>query len=287
MVRIITDSSCNLTPQQAKELNIEVIPLNVTFEDDTVVQDGVDITNKEFFQRLAQCKHLPKTSQPSPEAFMRVFEDAHALGDETVAILIGSNLSGTFQCAWMAAETVEYEDAYFVDTHSASIGLRLLLDRALELRSQGLSAAQIAQDLEQLKDRVRILLIANDLKNLHKGGRLSAAATIAGGALGIKPVLQLYKSKLGLAGKARGMPGALVAMFKLLEADQDGMDLSMPIYTAYSDSPAAAEPIRRYLTQNLKMPPERVPVCGIGAAIGTHVGTGACGIAFFVKESQE
>ena len=284
MVRIITDSSCNLTPQQAKDLNIDLIPLNVTFEDDTVILDGVDMTNKEFFQALAQCKHLPKTSQPSPEAFIQVFEDAKSKGDEAVAVLIGSNLSGTFQCAKMAAETAEFEDAWFVDTFTASIGMRLLLDRALELRTAGQNAAQIAQALEELKDRIRVLLIANDLENLHKGGRLSAAATIAGGALGIKPVLQLYKGKLGLAGKARGMPGALVAMFKLMEADQDGMDFSMPTYVAYSDQHATAEPIRRYLTQNLKLDSQKVPVCGIGAAIGTHVGAGACGIAFFVKE---
>lgn len=284
MVRIITDSSCNITPQQAQELNIDLVPLNVTFEDGTVIQDGVDMTNKEFFTALAQCKHLPKTSQPSPEAFIEIFEDARDKGEEAVVLLIGSNLSGTFQCARMAADTVEYEDVFFVDTLSASIGLRLLVDRALQLREAGKNAFQISQDLEEMKDRVRVLLIANDLKNLHKGGRLSAAATIAGGALGIKPVLQLYKGKLGLAGKARGMPGALVAMFKLLESDQDGMDPSLPLYVAYSDHHANADPIRRYMIQNLKLDPQDVPVCGIGAAIGTHVGAGACGIAFFVNQ---
>ena len=282
MVRIITDSCCNITPQQARELKIDLVPLQVTFEDGTVIQDGVDMTNSEFFQALAQCKKLPKTSQPSPEAFIQVFEDAKVQGDEAVVLLIGSNLSGTFQCARLAAESAEYESVWFVDTFTASIGLRLLVDQALALREEGKSAAQIAQAMEEMNDRVRVLLIANDLKNLHKGGRLSAAATIAGGALGIKPVLQLYKGKLGLAGKARGMPGALVAMFKLMDADVEGMDPALPRYVAYSDNPATAEPIHRYLTQNLKLPKD--PVCSIGAAIGTHVGAGACGIAFFTKE---
>lgn len=281
MVRILTDSSSDISPALAKELGIDIVPLNVTFEDGQVYQDGVDLPMKDFWQMLADCRQLPKTSQPSPQWFMDYFTAAKEAGDETVVLLISAGLSGTYQCARLSAEDAEYEDVYFVDTQTACIGLHLLIDQAVERRDAGMTAARIANELEELKQHIRILLIADDLKHLHKGGRLSTAATIAGGALGIKPVLQLWNNKLGAAVKARGLPGAYVAMFKELDKF-GGINRELPFFTAYTDKPQAAEPITRYLTQNLGLP-EQKPVT-IGAAIGTHVGPGTCGIAYFTNE---
>lgn len=281
MVRILTDSSCDISPARAAELGIDIVPLNVTFEDGQVYQDGVDLPMKDFWQMLADCKQLPKTSQPSPQWFMDYFAAAKEAGDETVVLLISASLSGTYQCARLSAEDAEYEDVYFVDTQNACIGLRLLVEQAIARRDAGMPAAQIADEIEELKHHIRILLIAEDLKHLHKGGRLSTAATIAGGALGIKPVLQLWNNKLGAAVKARGLPGAYVALFKELEKF-GGINRELPFYAAYTDKPKSAEPITRYLVQNLGLP-EQKPVT-IGAAIGTHIGPGACGIAYFTKE---
>ena len=276
MIRILTDSSADILPAEAARMGVEVVPLTVTFEDGTVLRDGIDQTSDEFYAKLAVCDKLPTTSQPSPDAFIPHFEEAMAAGDTTIAILISGELSGTLQSARIAAQTVEYEDIHFIDSRNATLGLRLLVELALKLRDEG-----IVEELEKAKQRIRLLAIVDDLKYFRKGGRLPAAAAFAGAVLGIKPVVSVVEGKVVLAGKARGLPGAYVALFKLMD-EQGGLDSSMPYVLGYTARRKGAEPLHRYLTSNLKLP--ACPLYHIGVAVGTHAGPGACGIAFFAKE---
>ena len=281
MIRILTDSSADILPAEAARMGVEVVPLTVTFEDGTVLRDGIDQTSDEFYAKLAVCDKLPTTSQPSPDAFIPHFEEAMATGDTTIAILISGELSGTLQSARIAAQTVEYEDIHFIDSRNATLGLRLLVELALKLRDEGHSAPHIVEELEKAKQRIRLLAIVDDLKYFRKGGRLPAAAAFAGAVLGIKPVVSVVEGKVVLAGKARGLPGAYVALFKLMD-EQGGLDSSMPYVLGYTARRKGAEPLHRYLTSNLKLP--ACPLYHIGVAVGTHAGPGACGIAFFAKE---
>lgn len=281
MIRILTDSSADILPAEAARMGVEVVPLTVTFEDGTVLRDGIDQTSDEFYAKLAVCDKLPTTSQPSPDAFIPHFEEAMAVGDTTIAILISGELSGTLQSARIAAQTVEYEDIHFIDSRNATLGLRLLVELALKLRDEGHSAPHIVEELEKVKQRIRLLAIVDDLKYFRKGGRLPAAAAFAGAVLGIKPVVSVVEGKVVLAGKARGLPGAYVALFKLMD-EQGGLDSSMPYVLGYTARRKGAEPLHRYLTSNLKLP--ACPLYHIGVAVGTHAGPGACGIAFFAKE---
>ena len=218
MIRILTDSAADLTAGDAAAIpGLHIVPLNVLFEDGETIRDGIDMTRADFYDRLQKADKLPRTSQPSPEAFMEVFEEAKAAGDEVVVILISSKLSGTFQCAKMAAEECEFNDAYFVDSDTASPGEYILIREAVRLRDEGVSAAEIAAALDLLKKRIRILAVVDSLKHLHKGGRLPAAVALVGGALGIKPVLSVYDGAVHLADKARGRPGAYVALFKQMD----------------------------------------------------------------------
>lgn len=281
MIRILTDSSADILPAEAARMGVEVVPLTVTFEDGTVLRDGIDQTSDEFYAKLAVCDKLPTTSQPSPDAFIPHFEESMAAGDTTIAILISGELSGTLQSARIAAQTVEYEDIHFIDSRNATLGLRLLVELALKLRDEGHSAPHIVEELEKAKQRIRLLAIVDDLKYFRKGGRLPAAAAFAGAVLGIKPVVSVVEGKVVLAGKARGLPGAYVALFKLMD-EQGGLDSSMPYVLGYTARRKGAEPLHRYLTSNLKLP--ACPLYHIGVAVGTHAGPGACGIAFFAKE---
>ncbi len=124
--------------------------------------------------------------------------------------------------------------------------------------------------------------VVDTLKYLHKGGRLSGAVAIAGGLLGIKPVLSLdARGKLGMVDKARGMPGAYVAIFKGIDRC-GGIDEAWPVVVGYSGSPKGVGPFACYVTQNLHL--QKPMVQAIGTVIGTHAGPGACGIAFFANE---
>lgn len=281
MIRILTDSSADFPPAEAARLGLEVVPLSVTFEDGSVYRDGLDLTPDEFYARLSLCDKLPTTSQPSPESFIAHFEEAKAAGDETIAILLSSSLSGTIQSAQIAAQSIEYHNLTIVDSQNATLGLKLLVQMALDMRAKNCTSAEIVAALEGARERVRLLAVVDDLKYFRKGGRLPAAAAFAGAVMGIKPVVTVLNGKVSLAGKARGMPGAYVALFKLMEA-QGGLDPTMPYLVGYTGHRRGAEPIQRYLTGNLGIPAAPAPT-HIGTVVGTHAGPGAAGIAFFAK----
>ena len=149
------------------------------------------------------------------------------------------------------------------------------------LAAEGLTAEEIAAVLEQFKKRVRIVAVVDSLKHLQKGGRLPAAVAIVGGALGIKPVLALKDGEIKLVDKGRGRPGALVAMFKQLDA-LGGIDPRYGYTLLYSDNKQLIAPVHHYMHQNLQLTGGRV--AQLGPTIGTHVGPGVVGVVFVAKE---
>ena len=281
MIRILTDSAADLTPADRARPGVTVVPLQVVFSNGDTALDGVDITGDAYYERLKGEEKLPRTSQPSPAAFMEAFADAEVAGDEVIVITVGQKLSGTYQCAVMAAHDVDVP-VYVVDSETATQGEAVLLREALRLRDMGLSAQQIVEVLERFKKRIRIIAVVDSLKHLQKGGRVPAAVAIVGGALGIKPVIAVYESTVRLAGKGRGRPGALVALFKQLD-ELGGVDTNYPCVVLYSDDKATAAPVHHYLTQNLML--EGVRTCQIGPTIGTHIGPRSAGIVFVAKET--
>ena len=217
MIRIVTDSAADLTAEELSVPGIFVVPLSVTFADGTTQLDDGTMTKDEFFARLAEDSKLPRTSQPSPASFMQVYEDAADVGLQV----------------------------HIVDSEAASQAEALLVREAVRLRDEeGLTAEEIAAVLEQFKKRVRIVAVVDSLKHLQKGGRLPAAVAIVGGALGIKPVLALKDGEIKLVDKGRGRPGALVAMFKQLDA-LGGIDPRYGYTLLYSDNKQLIAPVHR------------------------------------------
>ena len=217
MIRILTDSASDILPAEAEQLGVTVIPLNVTLEDGTVLRDGVDMTPTVYYGVMARCHKLPTTSQPSPELFQRFFLEAAAAGDEVVGIFLSHELSGTCQCARLAADMANVDNVLFVDSENVCLGESLLVRLAVQLRDAGKTAGQIAATLEHAKEHLHLVAVIDDLKYLRKGGRLPAAVAVAGGMLGIKPLITIKEGKVAMAGKARGLPGAYVALFKKIE----------------------------------------------------------------------
>ena len=213
MIRILTDSASDILPAEAEQLGVTVIPLNVTLEDGTVLRDGIDKTPSEYYALLKECHKLPTTSQPSPELFERFFAEAAAAGDEVIGIFLSHELSGTCQCAKLAADLANVDNVLFVDSTNVCLGEGLLVRLAVQLRDAGKTAVQIAASLEHAKEHLHLVAAIDDLKYLRKGGRLPAAVAVAGGMLGIKPLITIKEGKVAMAGKARGLPGAYVALF--------------------------------------------------------------------------
>ena len=277
MIRILTDSASDILPAEAQQLGVTVIPLNVTLEDGTVLRDGIDKTPSEYYALLKECHKLPTTSQPSPEQFERLYLDAVAAGDEVLGIFLSHELSGTYQCAKLAADLANVDNVLFVDSTNVCLGEGLLVRLAAHLRDEGKSAVQIAATLEHAKEHLHLVAAIDDLKYLRKGGRLPAAVAVAGGMLGIKPLITIKEGKVVMAGKARGLPGAYVALFKKIE-ELGGISTCADALAGYTLAPREVQPIQTYLQENLGR--NEALVRQIGCVIGTHAGPGAFGLAF-------
>ncbi len=240
MIRILTDSASDILPAEAEQLGVTVIPLNVTLEDGTILRDGIDMTPTEYYAHMASCRKLPTTSQPSPELFEKFYLEAAAAGDEVLGIFLSHELSGTWQCAKLAADLANVDNVLFVDSANVCLGEGLLVRLAVQLRDAGKTLVQIATDLEHAKEHLHLVAAIDDLKYLRKGGRLPAAVAVAGGMLGIKPLITIKDGKVAMAGKARGLPGAYVALFKKIE-ELGGISPTLPLLAGYTlSSPRGA-----------------------------------------------
>ena len=279
-IQFVIDSASDILPEEAARMGITVLPLTVTFGE-TTYRDSVDLSHREFFEKLAVCRDLPTTSQLPPADFADCFEQLTAAGQDVVVITVSSRLSGTYQSATIAA--ADYPGRVFVvDSLSAAIGQRVLLLRGLELAEEGLSAGQIAERLDEEKARIRVMAVIDTLEYLKKGGRISAATALAGTVLSMKPAIEICEGTVSMAGKARGSRQGNLLLRQLMDK-YGGANLDEPyalVYSGLNDSH-----LQKFLAEQTDLWPEQenLPIHSLGCVIGTHVGPGAYGIAFFEK----
>lgn len=275
-VRIIVDSAADLTAEIRNRLT--VIPLTVIFGE-RAYSDGVDISYEEFYQMLENSDVLPKTSQAGPAQFADYFQPIADAGESAVVITLASKLSGTYQSAVIAAE--DFPNIYVVDSTTATIGMAILAQRALQMVDAGMDAASIAQALEQEKEDIRLVAVLDTLEYMKRGGRISKTVAFAGGLLNIKPVIFVQDGAIQLAGKARGNKQGNTMLVDMM-AQFGGMDPDRPYmagYTGLSD-----ELLQKFLADSTASWPQPPVTAGIGSVIGTHAGPGAVAAAFFCKK---
>lgn len=275
-VQIITDSTSDLTAEELRELGVHVIHMRVIFEGG-VYTDGVDITKEEFYAKQAEAKVLPKTTQVNPGEFCDAFQPLLDTGDEVVAILLSSKLSGSFQSAVIAKDMVEgAERLHLVDSLNVTLGEGLLVREAVRLRDAGKSGAEIAAAIEALRSRVRFVAFVGTLKYLKMGGRISASTAALGTMLNISPVVAVVDGEVKSVGKVRGSQKIMAYTLDFAkEYPVDtrhcvvfGHSRCQKTMEAYRDKVTAALGIRDWAWDEL------------GAVIGTHAGPGCYGLAY-------
>jgi len=278
-VKILVDSTCDIAPEEAAQLGLIVIPMNILFGE-TVYRQDIDITTAEFYEKLAESKISSTSTQLTPYDLEQVYREAAADGSEIVAIHLSSALSGTYQSAVLAARQVT--GIYPVDSRSATIGTALLVRIAVKMRDSGKSAAEIARQLAALGERVRLLAYIPTLKYLVRGGRLSATAGALGGMLNIYPLVSVQDGALKSVGKARGANAARREIAQLMEAE--GIDKEYGVvfgHAAALNSMAEMEAELAELTKGCVC-----YRCDIGAVVGVHSGPGAVGVAFIARQKS-
>ena len=277
-VKFIIDSASDLLPSECKKLGVTHVPLTVRFGDKEFA-DAVDLSHKKFYKMLTSGKEEhPTTSQVTPAAWAAAMEEVVENGDTAVVITISSKLSGTYQSACIAAEDFEGK-VFVVDSMTATIGERLLLQYGIELVNEGLDAATVAAKLDAVKDRVCIYARLDTLEYLRKGGRISGATAVVGSMLNIKPLIGVQDGVVANVGKARG-PKAADKQLRELIAKSGGIDFSKPLCAAYSGS--EDDNLKVFLSDSTEMLCDtEAPIATVGCVIGAHVGPGAVAIAYF------
>lgn len=281
MVKIITDSTSDITQEEGNRLGVTVVPLTVHFGSD-VYRDGIDLSKEDFFKKLSVAETLPTTSQVPPGEFTELFQKYLSEGDDIVGIFISSEMSGTYQSAAVARGFVDPDRIDIIDSRAATFELALLVREAVRFRDEGKSAADIADIIRSLIPRIRLYAVVDTLKYLKMSGRISTTTAFVGGLLGINPVIAIEDGKVVSAGKARGLKAGLS-----LIADRIREDPPDPDYLVVFGNTNAPEALREtvdYFTKMLQI--TNATQMDIGITVGTHVGPGAAGIAYIAKEQK-
>ncbi len=271
---IVTDSTADITPQMAKERGISVIPLSVTFGQDTLL-DG-EFTQAEFFARMAKAPQLPTTSQPSVGAFHAVYEQLLQTSPELISIHISEKLSGTVESARQAAQ--EFGGLVHVfDSRNLSWGLGWQVLDAVDAADQGLGPREALERLERVREKIRLVVGLDSLDNLAKGGRIGRVSAFLGSVLNLKVLLFVDAGgEFTPLARARGEKAALARTLSWIQ-EQMGTARRGKFAVGHALSEARAHRLADSIKSQWEV--TELIVYETGSAIATHTGTG-WGVAF-------
>jgi DegV family protein with EDD domain len=276
LVRVVTDSSCDLPADVVQEHGITVVPLTIRFGEEEFV-DGRDLTPSAFWARSAASAVLPSTAAPSPGAFEQAFRDAAAAGATgVVCVNLSSKLSATIQAAEAAAKALAGElDVRTVDSKSVSLGLGTIVIEAARAGARGASVDEVATLAAGMGARTRVHATLDTLENLKKGGRIGAAKALLGSILSVKPVIEVVDGAVEPGPKVRTRAKAFQYLIDRITAEAAVENLAV----LHGDAPDL-EQFLQLLAPHF--PRDRIVVGQLGAVVGSHTGPRTIGVAFQV-----
>jgi DegV family protein with EDD domain len=272
-VRIVTDSSSDLTDEEVAAHGIEVVPLSIRFGADEY-EDRTELSVHSFYEKLAASAVLPETAAPAPGKFEAAFRRQQEAGaDAVVCINLSSDLSATMQSAQNAAKGTEGLDVRVVDSRSITSGLGTQVLLAAEAAAGGASADDVVALVEDLAARTHVLGALDTLDNLKKGGRIGSAKALLGSMLSVKPIIRIVDGAVEEAGKQRTRRRALEFLRDRLFEEPTVSELSV----LHGEAPDVDDFLEMIAP---RYPRESIRLGKIGAVIGTHGGPGVIGICY-------
>lgn len=278
-IKIVSDSTCDLSKDLIERYNISILPLHILLGEDEY-NDGINITSDEIYAWSDANKTTPRTSAPSIEEAIELFRELTADGSEVISFSISSSMSASNNVMRLAAEELELEDTiHIVDSANLSTGIGHLVIEAATMAANGMSAKDILAELESLKPRVRASFVVDTLTYLHRGGRCSGLAALAGGALKLHPRIDVVDGKMGASKKYRGKMNHVIITYvkelaeELLKAKPDR------VFITHSGCDAElVESVREYL-ESLHVFGEILETRA-GGVISSHCGPGTLGVLY-------
>jgi DegV family protein with EDD domain len=281
MVKIITDSTCDMDKSLLREFGVDVIPLSVNL-DNRIFRDGIDLSLDEMYRLINKTKALPKTSAPTPGEFVEFF---NLFEDDIVFIGISTNSSATVQNARLAANDLPDRNIQVVDSLSLSSGLALQVIEAALLARDGLPAVEIARRIEEFRTRIRTVFIVDTLEYLYMGGRCSALQNVMGSLLQIKPMIYMQPNgALGVKRKIRGSrEKGLQALLDEVREDAPNID-PRRVFMSYNHCEDDIEFLKREIRKII--PVKEIFPAITGTVVSSHCGPGAISIHYVVNENK-
>ena len=276
MIRIVTDSTCDLPAGLLAEHRVVVVPVNIQFGHESY-QEGVTLDASSFYRKVEASSQFPTTSQPSLGQFQAAYQ-ALQEDPDTEAILsihITGQLSGTFESAVVAAGQMPVEPPITAfDSLSGSMGLGFMVLEAAEMAGKGTSLPVILARLEALRERMYVFFSLGDLKYARMSGRVGAAQALMASMLHIKPMLTVSGGRLAVIGRVRSRTQALQVLTDTL-CDRLG-DRPVRIAVIHAHAPEAAEQVRAELAPRVRA--TQVIVHELSVGIAVHLGPGTVGV---------
>ena len=275
-IKIITDSTADLSKEIYDKYDIEVLPLLINFGEESYL-DGVEINPDKVFERIEKENILPTTAQVTPSRFVEAYKKYLGEGYKIISIHMSSVMSGTYQSACIAKEMLETEDIIVIDSQNVTAALGMLVLKAAKLREKGYDILRMEEVLNTVKDKIKLSVYFESLEYLVRGGRISKTAGIVGSMLGIKLVLEIKDGLMAVKDKIRGNKKAIKKIISDLEGAS--LDEEVPVILIDVNNIEVKEALKEYLETNNVDYVE----CPVGSSVSIHSGPGCCGLVFLTK----
>ncbi len=282
MVKILSDSTCDLSQELLEKYSINILPLHVLLGEKDY-KDGVDITPEKIFSWSDKNKTTPKTAAPTIEDAVECMRPLLEQENELLCFAISESMSASLNVMRLAGEELEASDRVFtIDSQNLSTGIGLLIIEAACMAEAGMEAAEIAEKLQELKPRVRSSFVIDTLTYLHRGGRCSSMAALAGGMLKLHPKIVVQNGKMEVSKKYRGsLPKVVKSYVQDLEPE---LRNARPTRVFITHSGCAPELVKEVLDdlEQLSVFQEIIETRA-GSVISSHCGPGTLGVLFIAR----
>lgn len=276
MVKIVTDSTSDLSLEEVKKLGVELVPLKVNFGEKSYF-DKIELTSEEFLKKLTTEKVHPTTTLANPDQFVQIFNKFPK--DDIIVITLASKLSGTFQSATLAKNMTDRSNIHLIDTGSVSMGVNLIVREAVKMVKAGKNAKQVFEHCEALTKKLRVVAVFETLKYLVKGGRISAAKALIAQVANLKPIMGVNDGVISSVGKSRGVLKSGLEVLRIMDATAP-LDPKFPVVFGHTLVEENLNPFKKILLEKFKVENHTTV---IGSVVATHAGPGAYGIAYISK----
>ena len=275
-VKIVTDSTADIPPALLRDLDIEVVPMNINFGDE-IYRDGIDIDNEQFYRLLSEGRVAPTTTAPATTVFEQTYRRLVRSHDAIISIHISGHLSGAFKAAAQAREKLPPSLARIevVDTHSASLGVGLTAIAAARMAQAEIPVDEIMREVQHRVQHTHMVFFVDTIEYLDRSGRMSLPPGMIASMSRIKPLLLLDQGRIVLYERTRTRAKAIDGLFTFVEDFPHAAE----IVVVYSTTPEDVEKVLDKV--GVLFPREKALIGQYGPSVGVHLGPGAMGIVVY------